>query len=59
VHKPKDETQDLWSVDYMKLVPVLTKAIQEQQSEIEALQQQNEAILRELEELKKLLQDKQ
>jgi hypothetical protein len=59
VHKPKDETQDLWSVDYMKLVPVLTKAIQEQQTEIEVLQQQNEAILRELEELKKLLQDKQ
>ncbi len=36
VHKPVDESKDLWSVDYDKFAPVLIKAIQDQQQEIEA-----------------------
>ena len=37
---------DLWSMDYDRLIPVLTKAIQEQQEQIETLQEK----IRELEE---------
>jgi hypothetical protein len=37
-HKPEDETKDLWSVSYERIIPVLTKAIQEQQAIIENLQ---------------------
>ncbi|NPA43107.1 MAG: tail fiber domain-containing protein [Chlorobi bacterium] len=40
VHKPQDETKELWTVDYMALIPILVKAIQEQQKEIEALKAQ-------------------
>jgi endosialidase-like protein/collagen triple helix repeat protein len=31
VHKPKDESKELWAIDYSKLTVVLTKAMQEQQ----------------------------
>ena len=34
VDKPSDESNDLWSMDYEKLTPVLVKAIQEQQKQI-------------------------
>lgn len=37
VYKPRDESKDLWSVDYQKIIPVLVKAIQEQQKQIEEL----------------------
>jgi len=35
---PEDEATDLWGMDYNRLVPVLIKAIQEQQAQIEAQQ---------------------
>lgn len=44
VIKPKDESSDLWGVDYTRLVPVLTKAIQEQQEEIQALKERCNAL---------------
>jgi hypothetical protein len=37
---PENEEKDLWAVDYTKLVPVLIKAMQEQQTQIETQQQQ-------------------
>ncbi len=37
VNKPENEKTDLWSMNYEKLTPVLVKAIQEQQSEIDEL----------------------
>jgi hypothetical protein len=38
-HEPKDdENESDYSLDYLKLTPVLIKAIQEQQTQIEALQ---------------------
>ena len=46
VYKPEDENTELWGMDYSKLVPVLIKAIQEQQTQIEQLK-------KEIEELKK------
>lgn len=42
--KPNDEKIDLWSVDYTRLIPVLTKAIQEQQEQIEKLKKEIELI---------------
>lgn len=39
VYIPSDESKDLWAVDYTRLVPVLTKAIQEQQSTIQVLEE--------------------
>ena len=41
---PEDETQDLYAVNYEKIIPVLTKAIQEQQRLIEQLQTQVAAL---------------
>lgn len=35
---PADAETDLWAVDYTALVPVLVRALQEQQAQIEALQ---------------------
>jgi hypothetical protein len=40
VHKPKDESKELWGIDYSKMTVVLTKAVQEMQAEIEALKQE-------------------
>jgi len=40
VHKPSDENSDLWSIDYIRIVPILTNAIQEQNKEIETLKAQ-------------------
>ena len=37
VHKPKNEERELWGIDYAKLTVILTKAIQEQQVQIEEL----------------------
>lgn len=37
VVKPEDEGEQLWGMEYEKLIPVLVKAIQEQQEEIEIL----------------------
>ena len=42
VYVPEDEKKDLWAVDYTKLVPVLTKAIQEQQESMNELEQKYE-----------------
>jgi len=40
-HTPnKDETQSQYWLDYTKLIPVLVKAIQEQQAQIQSLQEQ-------------------
>lgn len=44
VYAPSDESKDLWAVDYTRLVPVLTKAIQEQQVTIKRLEEKYEAI---------------
>jgi len=58
VNKPKNEENTLWSMSYEKLVPVLTKAIQEQQGIIESqksqigkLEAQNSEIMKRLEAL--------
>jgi hypothetical protein len=40
VSKPKDEQNDLWSMSYEKLVPVLIKGMQEQQSIINKQQKE-------------------
>jgi hypothetical protein len=45
VHRPEDESKQLWSVDYSSLIPLLTSAIQEQQAEIEELKALVESLL--------------
>ncbi|PKR79686.1 hypothetical protein CW751_13685 [Brumimicrobium salinarum] len=45
VFKPKNDSDELWSVDYIKLIPILTKAIQEQQLEIDALKTENQQLV--------------
>ena len=44
VNEPDDESKDLWSMDYDKLIPVLTKAIQEQQIMIEEMRLEIEVL---------------
>ncbi|MCG2679578.1 MAG: tail fiber domain-containing protein, partial [Kiritimatiellae bacterium] len=41
---PEDENRTLWSLSYDTIIPVLVKAIQEQQAQIEALKQENQAL---------------
>ena len=52
VTKPAKE-DDMWSVDYGKVTPLLVKAIQEQQSAIEAQQKQIDELKRMVEVLMK------
>ncbi len=52
VHKPVDENKDLWSVDYDKLIPILTKAIQEQQEVIDNQADELETVKSEMEQMK-------
>jgi hypothetical protein len=42
VHQPKDEKKELWGIDYAKMTVILTKAIQEQQLQIEQLKNEVE-----------------
>ncbi|MFN8208710.1 MAG: tail fiber domain-containing protein [Bacteroidales bacterium] len=51
VNKPADESQDLWTMDYEKIIPVLVKGIQEQQNEIDLLRKDNAEMKRRLLEL--------
>ncbi len=44
VNVPEDETADLWGMNYDKLIPVLVKAIQEQQDIINELKQRIEQL---------------
>ena len=52
VSKPENEEADFWSMSYEKLVPVVIKAIQEQQYLIEAQQQENKELKSELQSLR-------
>jgi len=56
VIKPADEANDIWAVDYQKLIPILIKSIQEQQQEIEGLKMQNAAFYKELQQIMALLE---
>jgi hypothetical protein len=42
VHRPADDSKELWTIDYSKLGPILVKAVQEQEKKIEDLQTQKE-----------------
>jgi hypothetical protein len=44
VHQPKDEKKELWGIDYAKMTVILTKAIQEQQLQIEQLKTELERL---------------
>jgi len=54
VHKPANETKELWSVDYARLSVILTKAVQEQQQVIES----QEARIKKLEDALNALLEK-
>lgn len=55
VHKPKDDSKEIWTVDYTVLVPALTKAIQEQQAQIEQQKIKMEKLESEIQTIKKKL----
>lgn len=42
VTKPDDEATQLWTMDYEKIIPVLVKAIQELQAQVEELKKRNQ-----------------
>ncbi len=52
VYKPKDETKQLWGINYDKLTPVIVKAIQEQQKIIENQRRTIEFLKQEIKALK-------
>ncbi len=52
VYEPEDDSKNLWGMDYEKLIPVLTKAIQEQQGMIEQQQKMIELLQSEVADLK-------
>jgi hypothetical protein len=49
VYVPEDESKTLWAIDYEKLIPVLTKAMQEQQEIIENMQKENAELKEQME----------
>jgi hypothetical protein len=51
VNKPKDESKDYWSIDYIRLIPVLIKSEQEQQRVIEKQQKIINDLLKRVEKL--------
>ncbi len=51
VYEPENKSEDLWGIDYTKLIPVLTKAIQEQQDMIRDQQDQINEMAKKLETL--------
>ncbi|MBI4648288.1 MAG: tail fiber domain-containing protein [Bacteroidia bacterium] len=53
VEKPANEAQDLWSLDYQKLIPVLINGIKEQQQEIETIKRENKSLLQKIEQIDK------
>lgn len=55
VYKPKDDTKEAWAVDYASLVPALTRAIQDQQAEIEEQKLKIKKMETEMEVIKKKL----
>jgi len=52
VTKPEDENTELWGLSYEKLVPVLIKAIQEQQETINHMEEEIQLLKSEIEGLK-------
>ncbi|MDW8418437.1 MAG: tail fiber domain-containing protein [Chitinophagales bacterium] len=46
VYKPANENTTLWGVDYAKMTVILTRAVQELQQQVEALQKKNEELER-------------
>jgi hypothetical protein len=55
VQKPEDESTELWSISYMRLIPVLVKAIQEQNETIESQKSEIEILRQEIEMIKEQL----
>ena len=57
VSKPRDNNEPAeknpWMVDYGSVTPLIIKAVQEQQNQIELLKQQNKLMMMEIELLKK------
>lgn len=51
VSKPKNESKELWAVDYARLSVMLTKAMQEQQQVIESQEQRIQKLEKALQEL--------
>jgi hypothetical protein len=58
VYKPLDDKNDFWSVDYDKLIPFLTKAIQEQQDIIDKQNIRISELEKKLEQISILLKTK-
>ncbi len=56
VFKPENEQNDLWSLDYEKIIPITVKAIQEQQEMIDSLKSQNDQLREQNQDLEQRLQ---
>jgi hypothetical protein len=56
VHKPINEATEMWGIDYAKIVPILTQAIQEQQKIIEIQNEKIELQNKRLQELENKMQ---
>jgi len=48
VTKPEDASEELWTIDYTKLIPILTAAVQELKKQVEIQQQQIESLQRKI-----------
>ena len=54
VYKPENENEDLWSVDYEKLIPITVKAIQELKEEVDTLAKENQQLKEQLKQFQNL-----
>ena len=54
-YRPTDEKSDLWALSYTRLIPVLTKGMQEQQQEIDQLKATNKLLHNKIDELSEVV----
>ncbi|WP_353776871.1 tail fiber domain-containing protein [Winogradskyella sp. 3972H.M.0a.05] len=54
VYKPKNDTEDLWSVNYESLIPVAVQAIKELNTKVEDLKHENELLKKQLKQLESI-----
>ncbi len=54
VQRPKDESKTLWSVDYDKVIPVVVKALQELNNQVETLESENNKLKQQLRKIEQL-----
>ena len=53
-YQPENQNEELWSVEYEKIIPVAVNAIKELNTKVESLESENEQLKQQLQQYKSL-----